>query len=384
MPFFMEKQEDMHMDYLGKNIPKLGFGLMRLPMLGEKVDIEQTKTMVDHFLAAGFNYFDTAYGYLGGKSEAAAKVALVDRYPRDKFYLATKLPAFAANNAEEARQMFYTSLERTGAGYFDFYLLHNLGDNRTEKYEEYGIWDFVKEQKEKGLIRHIGFSMHDKADALDKVLTQHPEAEFVQLQINYADWESDSVQSRKCYEVARKHGKSVIIMEPVKGGSLANLPDSVADVFHQADADASMSSWALRFAASLDGLVTVLSGMSNLEQMDDNLKTMKDMKPLTDADRAVIDRARQAMEAIPHVPCTGCQYCVKGCPMQINSPGVFSCMNTALIYNNINGAKGSYGWATHAGGKASACIACGQCEGVCPQHISVIEELKKAVEMLEK
>ena len=298
------------MDYLGKNIPKLGFGLMRLPMLGEKVDIEQTKTMVDHFLAAGFNYFDTAYGYLGGKSEAAAKVALVDRYPRDKFYLATKLPAFAANNAEEARQMFYTSLERTGAGYFDFYLLHNLGDNRTEKYEEYGIWDFVKEQKEKGLIRHIGFSMHDKADALDKVLTQHPEAEFVQLQINYADWESDSVQSRKCYEVARKHGKSVIIMEPVKGGSLANLPDSVADVFHQADADASMSSWALRFAASLDGLVTVLSGMSNLEQMDDNLKTMKDMKPLTDADRAVIDRARQAMEAIPHVPCTGCQYCV--------------------------------------------------------------------------
>ena len=197
MPFFMEKQEDMHMDYLGKNIPKLGFGLMRLPMLGEKVDIEQTKTMVDHFLAAGFNYFDTAYGYLGGKSEAAAKVALVDRYPRDKFYLATKLPAFAANNAEEARQMFYTSLERTGAGYFDFYLLHNLGDNRTEKYEEYGIWDFVKEQKEKGLIRHIGFSMHDKADALDKVLTQHPEAEFVQLQINYADWESDSVQSRK-------------------------------------------------------------------------------------------------------------------------------------------------------------------------------------------
>ena len=238
------------MDYLGKNIPKLGFGLMRLPMLGEKVDIEQTKTMVDHFLAAGFNYFDTAYGYLGGKSEAAAKVALVDRYPRDKFYLATKLPAFAANNAEEARQMFYTSLERTGAGYFDFYLLHNLGDNRTEKYEEYGIWDFVKEQKEKGLIRHIGFSMHDKADALDKVLTQHPEAEFVQLQINYADWESDSVQSRKCYEVARKHGKSVIIMEPVKGGSLANLPDSVADVFHQADADASMSSWALRFAAN--------------------------------------------------------------------------------------------------------------------------------------
>ena len=223
------------MAYLGENIPKLGFGLMRLPMNGEEVDIEQTKQMVDMFLENGFTYFDTAYGYLNGKSEEAAKAALVDRYPRERFQLATKLPAWAGPKAaEEARQMFYTSLERTGAGYFDFYLLHNLGNERTQCFEDFKIWDFVADLKKQGLIKHIGFSMHDTADALEAVLKAHPETEFVQLQINYADWESESVQSRKCYEVARKYGKPVIIMEPVKGGSLANLPESVAGIFKKA------------------------------------------------------------------------------------------------------------------------------------------------------
>ena len=223
---------------LGENIPKLGFGLMRLPMIGEEVDIEQTKEMVDLFMKAGFTYFDTAYGYLGGKSEEAVKTALVDRYPRDSFTIATKLPAWAgAKTADEAKEMFFTSLRRTGAGYFDFYLLHNLGGERTAKFDEYGIWDFVQEQKAKGLIKHIGFSMHDSAEALDKVLTAHPEVEFVQLQINYADWDSPSVQSRLCYETARHHGKPVVIMEPVKGGNLANLPESVAKVFKAAEPD---------------------------------------------------------------------------------------------------------------------------------------------------
>ncbi len=372
------------MDYLGKEIPKLGFGLMRLPMLGENVDIEQTKVMVDKFLAAGFTYFDTAYGYIGGKSEEAIKEALVDRYPRESFQLATKLPAFAAKTAEEAREMLHTSLRRTGAGYFDFYLLHNCGDNRTANYDNFKMWDYVLEMREKGLVKHVGFSMHDKAEVLDELLTKHPEMEFVQLQINYADWESDSVQARACYEVARKHNKPVIIMEPVKGGSLANLPESVADVFKAADPNASMSSWALRYAASLEGLVTVLSGMSNIEQMDDNLATMKNFKPMTEADYAVIEKAKAAMDAIPSIPCTSCKYCVKDCPMSINIPGVFGAMNTNLIYNNLAGARGSYGWATNNGGKASACIACGQCESVCPQHISIIEELKRAVEVLEK
>ena len=372
------------MSYLGHEIPKLGFGLMRLPMIEKEVDIEQTKTMVDMFMKAGFTYFDTAYGYIGGKSEEAVKPALVDRYPRESFQLATKLPAWAAKSAEEAREMLQTSLKRTGAGYFDFYLLHNCGDTRTAKFDEYGLWDFVLEAKEKGLVKHVGFSFHDKADVLDELLTKHPQMEFVQLQINYADWESDSVQARKCYEVARKHGKPVIIMEPVKGGNLAKLPESVDSIFKAADAEASDSAWAIRFAASLEGIVTVLSGMSNIDQMADNLKTMTNFKPLDEADRKVVADAQAALMAIPHIDCTGCQYCVKGCPMEINIPGIFNAMNTKLIYGNLAGAKGNYGWATMKGGKASACVECGQCEGVCPQHIGIIEELKKAAEVLEK
>ena len=372
------------MTYLGQEIRKLGFGLMRLPMIGDEVDIEQTKQMVDLFLSKGFTYFDTAYGYLGGKSEKAVKTALVDRYPRESFQLATKLPAWAgANTAEEAQNMFYTSLERTGAGYFDFYLLHNLGDSRTEAFDRFGIWDFLAEQKKKGLIRHLGFSFHDKADKLDELLTLHPDMEFVQLQINYADWESASIQSRACYEVARSHGKPVIIMEPVKGGSLAALPAPIEKIFKDAAPDASLPSWAIRYAASLDGLVTVLSGMSTLSQMEDNLSFMEDFKPLDDAERAVVDKARAALDALPQIPCTACQYCVKGCPMSINIPGVFKAMNNQLVYGNRKGALGNFAFATRQGGKPSQCIACGQCEGACPQHIGIIGELQRAVEMLE-
>ncbi len=369
---------------LGENIPKLGFGLMRLPMIGDEVDIEQTKEMVDLFMAAGFTYFDTAYGYLGGKSEEAVKTAIVDRYPRDSFTIATKLPAWAgAKTAEEAKEMFFTSLRRTGAGYFDFYLLHNLGGERTAKFDEYGIWDFVQQQKAKGLIKHLGFSMHDSAEALDKVLTEHPEVEFVQLQINYADWDSTSVQSRLCYETARRHGKPVVIMEPVKGGSLANLPESVAKVFKAAEPDSSIASWALRYAASLDGLVTVLSGMSTVDQMKDNLAVMKGFTKLDEKQLAVIEDAKKALAAVPSIPCTSCEYCMKGCPQGIAIPRIFSAVNTYKIYNNLAGAKGDYGFATRGKARASDCIACGQCEAVCPQHISVIEELKAAAELLE-
>ena len=372
------------MSYLGQDIPKLGFGLMRLPMIGEDVDIEQVKVMVDKFLAKGFTYFDTAYGYIGGKSEMAVKEALVDRYPRESFQLATKLPAWAGpQTAEEAQQMLFTSLERTGAGYFDFYLLHNLGDTRTETFDRFGIWDFVQEQKKAGLIKHIGFSMHDTADNLEAVLQAHPEVEFVQLQINYADWESPSVQSRLCYEVCRKYNKPVIIMEPVKGGTLANLPESVSKVFKEANPDLSIPSWAIRYCASLEGLVTVLSGMSNIEQMDDNLSYMENFQPLSEEEQDVVKKAQDALAAMPSVPCTSCEYCKKGCPMEINIPGIFGALNTYLVYENLPAAKGGYGWQTSKGGKASACIACGQCEAVCPQHISIIDELKKAAELLE-
>ncbi|MDR1060212.1 MAG: aldo/keto reductase, partial [Clostridiales bacterium] len=270
------------MDYLGKEIGKLGFGLMRLPMAGDEVDMEQTIKMVDLFMEKGFTYFDTAYGYINGKSEVAAGKALVERYPRESFQLATKLPAWAgAKTAQEARDMFWTSLERTGAGYFDFYLLHNLGAGRTEAFDKFGIWDFLREQKREGRIRHLGFSLHASADYLDEMLNLHPDMEFVQLQINYADWRSSTVQSEKCFEVARKHGKPVIVMEPVKGGALAKIPEAAASVLKQANPAASLPSWAIRFAASLDGVITVLSGMSTLAQMEDNLSCMERFAPLS-------------------------------------------------------------------------------------------------------
>jgi len=370
--------------YLGQSIPKLGFGLMRLPAKDGAIDIPQTCEMVDMFLAKGFTYFDTAYGYGNGASEEAAKKCLVDRYPRESFQLATKLPAWAgAKTAEEARAMFDTSLRRTGAGYFDFYLLHNLGGERTKVFDDFGIWDFLQEKKQAGLIRHLGFSFHDKAEVLDQILTAHPEMEFVQLQINYVDWESDSVEARKCYETARKHGKPVIIMEPVKGGNLATPPQSVAQIMKDYAPEKSCSSWAIRFAASLEGLVCVLSGMSDLEQMADNLATMENFQPLSGEERAVLDKVCAAFAAIPTVPCTACSYCTKDCPAQVAIPGCFEAYNKYLTYNSMASAGSTYGWRTSGDGhnKAGACIGCGQCEQVCPQHISIREELKKVAEV---
>ena len=371
--------------YLGESMPKLGFGLMRLPMNGTAIDLEETKRRVDLFLSAGCRYFDTAWGYNAGDSERAAKAALVDRYPRESFSLATKLPAWMAKNRADAEQMFDTSLERTGAGYFDFYLLHNLGGKRVNVFEEYDLWSFVRKKKEAGLIRHLGFSFHDTADVLDRVLTAHPEAEFVQLQINYADWESERIQSRACYETARKHGKPVIIMEPVKGGSLSALPPEAAAPLRAVHPDASFSSWALRFAASLPGLITVLSGMSNLEQMRDNLATFTDFRPLDEAERAAIGETQRYLASVPTIPCTGCDYCAEGCPQNVAISGAFTAYNLFKVYQNITAAKGSYSFPIEKCGlsRAGECIGCGACEAVCPQQISIIEELKKASAVLD-
>lgn len=280
------------MEYLGKEIKKLGFGLMRLPKVDGEIDIEQSKKMVDIFMEAGFTYFDTARIY--GDSEKVTKEILVDRYPRDSFQLATKLAAWSGcKTKEDATRQFETSLEETGAGYFDYYLLHNLGGDRTHFYDDFDLWDWAQEKKKQGYIKHVGFSAHCTPEELDEILTKHPEAEFVQLQINYADWEYAPIQSRRCYEVARKHNKPVIIMEPVKGGMLANPPKLVLDVLKDAEPDMSASSWAIRFAADLDGVITVLSGMSSNEQVQDNISYMKDFSSLSPKEKETICKVQK-------------------------------------------------------------------------------------------
>ncbi|MBQ6233096.1 MAG: aldo/keto reductase [Clostridia bacterium] len=361
-----------------RRIGKLGFGLMRLPKLEDgSMDIEQIKQMVDLFLDKGFIYFDTAYVYDGGLSEEAARDALVRRYPRERFLLATKLNARVAENREAAEKQLQTSLERTEAGYFDSYLLHAIGSGNLPKYDEYRIWDFAARKKAEGLIKHWGFSFHDGPDLLDRLLNEHPDAEFVQLQINYADWEDSRVASRRCYEVAQAHGKPVVVMEPVKGGTLANPPQRVRDVLAATEPDASPASWAIRFAASQQGVMTVLSGMSNLDQMRDNLKTMAGFTGFTAAQAETLEQARKALLSVDSIGCTGCRYCVDGCPMNIPIPGIFSAMNERLIFDNAPSAHRRYGMVTGERGKAADCIACGQCEGACPQQLPVIELLKK-------
>ena len=339
--------------------------------------------MVNLFLEAGMTYFDTAYVYDGGASEKAVKEALVDRYPREAYTLATKLNARVANSPEEARQQLETSLERTGAGYFDYYLLHAVQHTNVKKYEEYGLWDYVREQKEKGVIRHWGFSFHSGADLLEELLTKHPDTEFVQLQINYADWENSYIQSRACYEVARKHQKPVVVMEPVKGGALAVPPPAVEKVLKDADPDASAASWAIRFAASQEGILTVLSGMSDLAQMKDNLSFMKDFRPLSECEKEVVREAQRVINSFSSIPCTSCHYCTDGCPMQIPIPEIFAARNRFTVWNQEAASRMNYRNAILGRGKASECVGCGQCEEACPQQISVIEKLRECADFFD-
>lgn len=371
--------------YLGQNIGKLGFGLMRLPGTqdGGDPDIEQMITMVDAFMDAGFTYFDTAYVYDAGKSEAAAKTALVDRYPRESFQLATKLNAWLGSPSEdEAKRQLEISLERTGAGYFDYYLLHAIQGDNHELYDKYGLWDFVQQKRDEGLIRNWGFSFHSTSTLLRQVLDSHPKPDFVQLQINYADWESPSICSRENYEICAERGIPVIVMEPLRGGALVNPPGAVGEILQNANPAASLASWGIRFAASLPGIITVLSGMSNLEQMEDNLSYMRDFKPLDDAELAAVNAAQEALSAIEQVPCTDCRYCMPDCPVNMRIPAIFNAMNRRIVFNIQGQADFAYNNAT-VEVKASECLKCGNCEAACPQGIEIISWLERAAEIFE-
>lgn len=371
------------MDFMPKK--KLGFGLMRLPVTDPtdptKVDLEQLKKMVDLFLEKGFTYFDTALMYNGGASEATVKEVLTSRHPRGSFTLATKLHGGFIETKEDRDKVFAGQLEKTGAAYFDYYLVHGVDAGLLKKYEFLDCFRWVLEKKAQGLVKHAGFSFHDTPELLDEILTKYPEMEFVQLQINYLDWTSKWIQSKACYDVAVKHGKPVIVMEPVKGGTLAQIPEKGRELFKAAEPTLTVPSWAIRFAASLPGVMMVLSGMSTLEQVQDNVSYMEDFKPLTEEEKVLCFKVAGIINSQIAIPCTGCSYCTGGCPMQIAIPQYFSLYNEDMRENlrqkgwTVNFSN--YAALTQKFGKASACIACGQCEGVCPQHLPIIENLQK-------
>lgn len=361
-----------------------GFGCMRLPMLDpETIDIEQMKQMVDEFLSAGFNYFDTAHPYHNKKSEPAVREALTSRYPRERFLLADKMSSSFFDSEESVREQFLKQLAICGVEYFDFFLMHALSAENYEKYKRCNVYNVLKQLKSEGKIRHLGFSFHDKPEMLEVILSECPEAEFVQLQFNYIDYDDPVVQSKACYDVCLRHGKPVVVMEPVKGGTLVNLPPAAAAAFDALTASSSRASYALRFVGGFPNVAMILSGMSNIDQMRDNIRAMRDFEPLSEEEMAAVEKARSAIRSLGTISCTGCRYCTEVCPQDIIIPEVMAILNMQKMY--AGGGNSWQYWSLIKGhGKASDCLECGACEARCPQHLPIRSLLKEAVEKVEK
>ena len=358
---------------------KLGFGTMRLPLINpeDKTSIDQNyfNQLADKFIEKGFNYFDTAYTYHDEKSEGAIKKALTERYDRKDYILADKMPTILVKSGDEYPMYFNRQLERTGAEYFDYYLMHNMGKDRYAKATEFGGFEFAEEMKKEGKIRKFGFSFHDDAETLDRILTEHPDVDFVQLQINYFDWNNKIIQSRLCYETVVRYGKPIIVMEPVKGGTLANLPKEAADLLREFNPDASPASYALRFAASLDNVFMVLSGMNTMEQVLDNTSVFDNLTPLNEDEKEILEKVIKIIEKSVEISCTSCGYCMEVCPKNIPIPQLFGLYNNYKINNNFSNMY--HNRIIYNRGKSSDCLNCHRCEKNCPQHIAIPDNLKK-------
>ena len=360
-----------------------GFGCMRLPMNGDEVNLEETKQMVDAFLDAGFNYFDTAHGYIQGKSETALKACLTSRYPRDKYILTNKLSGGFFKTEADIRPLFESQLEACGVDYFDFYLMHAQGEGCYPHYKKCRAYETAFELKKEGKVRHVGISFHDRAEFLEQILTEYPEIEVVQIQFNYVDYDDLAVQSRRCYEVCRKYNKPVLVMEPVKGGNLVNLPEEAKAILENLHGG-SPASYAIRFAAGFPGMMMVLSGMSSLRQMQDNISFMRDFKPLNEQEMEAIRQVQEIFKTKNLIPCTACRYCTDGCPQHISIPDLFAIMNTKQIHHDWNADYYYDDVYTGPGRKASDCLKCGKCEKVCPQHLPIRQLLEDVAKEFEK